>query len=63
MLKVENYHRSENIPFVVYGDFESYIKALDTCEPNTENSYTTQYQKRELSSFCYYIKCFDDRVP
>ena len=32
MLKFENYPRSENVPFVVYADFESYIKSLDTCE-------------------------------
>ena len=25
-------------------------------------SYTKQYQKHEPSSFCYYIKCFDDEV-
>ena len=62
MLKFENYHRSEKVPFVVYADFESYIKLLDTCEPNPEDSYTKQYQKHEPSSFCYYIKCFDEAV-
>ena len=25
-------------------------------------SYTNRYQKHEPSSFCYYIKCFDDKV-
>ena len=59
MLKFENYHRSEKVPFVVYADFESYIKPLDTWESNPEGSYTKQYQKHEPSSFCYYIKCFD----
>ena len=48
--------------FVVYADFESYIKPLDTCEPNPENSYTKQYQKHEPSKFCYHIKCFDDNM-
>ena len=62
MLKFENYHRSEKVLFIIYDDFESYIKPLDTCEPNPEGSYSKQYQKRELSSFCYYIKCFDETV-
>ena len=57
MLKFKNYHRSEKVPFIVYGDFECYIS-----QPNPESSYTKQYQKHEPSSFCYYIKCFDDEV-
>ena len=35
---------------------------MQSCEPNPESSYTKQYQKYEPSSFCYYIKCFDDEV-
>ena len=35
---------------------------MQSCEPNPESSYTKQYQKHEPSSFCYYIKCFDDEV-
>ena len=62
MLKYKNYHKSEKVPFVVYADFESYIKPLQSCELNPESSYTKQYQKHEPSSFCYYIKCFDDEV-
>ena len=62
MLKFKNYYKSEKVHFVVYVDFESSIKPLDTCEPNPEISYTEQYQKHEPSSFCYYIKCFDDNV-
>ena len=60
MFKFKNYYKSEKV--VVYADFDSYIKPLDTCEPNPENSYTKQYKKHEPSSFCYYIKCFDYNV-
>ena len=35
---------------------------MESCDTNTESSYTIQYQKHEPSSFCYYIKCFDDGV-
>lgn len=50
------------VPFIVYAEFESFIKPIDTCQPNPENSYTKQYQKPTSSSFCYYIKSYDDIV-
>ena len=62
MLKYEHYHRSEKVPFIVYADFESYIKPMHSCDPNPGSSYTKQYQKHEPSSFCNYINCFDDEV-
>ena len=62
MLKFKNYHGSEKVPFIVFADFACYNKPIQSCEPNPENSYTKQYQKHEPSSFCYYIKCFDDEV-
>ena len=52
----------KKVPFIIYADFESFIKPLQSCEPDPEKSYTNQYQKYEPSSFCYYIKCFDDEV-
>ena len=61
-LKFKNYNRSMRVPFIVYADFESFIKPIDTCKPNPKNSYTKQYQKHTPSSFSYYIKCFDDEV-
>ena len=62
MLKFKNYHRGEKVPFVIYADFESCIKSIHTCDLNTENSYTKQYQKHEPISFYYSIKCFDSKV-
>ena len=62
MLKYEHYYKSEKVPFIIYADFESYIKPMHSCDPNPEGSYTKQYQKHEPSSFCYYIKCFSDEV-
>ena len=35
---------------------------MHSCDPNTESSYTKKYQKHEPSSFCYFIKCYDDGV-
>ena len=62
MLEFKNSHRSEKVPFLVYADFECCIKPVRSCDPNPESSYSKQYQKHDPSSFCYYIKCFDDEV-
>ena len=68
MLEFKNHHISEKVPFIVFTDFECYIKPIQSCDPDpknrdgTELSYTKQYQKHEPSSFCYFIKCFDDGV-
>ena len=61
-LSFKNYNRSMRVPFIVYADFESFIKPIDNCGPNPKNSYTKQYQKHTPSSFSYYIKCFDDDI-
>ena len=50
------------VPFVIYADFESFIKSIDTCMNDPSRSYTKQYQKHIPSSYCYYIKCFDDNI-
>ena len=46
VLKLKN--MSEKAPFMIYAD--------------TEKSYTKKYQKHEIITFSYYIKCFDDTV-
>ena len=48
------------VPFIVYADFESLTTQLSTYQPNTEKSYTNQYQKHIPSWFCYHMNCFDD---
>ena len=47
MLKFKNYHRSEKVPFIIYADFESYIKPIQSCDPNPESSYTKKFQKTQ----------------
>ena len=51
MLEFKNYHRREKVPFIIYADFECFIKPMQSCKPNPESSYTKQYQKHEPSSF------------
>jgi len=61
MLGFKNYNRSMRHPSDVYADFESFIKPIDTCQPDPCKSYTEKYQHHVPSSICYYIKCFDDK--
>ena len=51
MLKFKNYRRSEKVPFIVYADFECFIKPIQLCDADDKSSYTKQYQKHEPSSF------------
>ena len=62
ILKFKNYHRGEKVLFIIYADFESLIKSIQSSNPNPDSSYTNKYQKHEPISFSYYIKCFDDNV-
>ena len=61
-VKFKNHKCSMRVPFIVYADFECFNNKLDTCQPNPGESYTMKYEKHIPSSFCYYIKCFDDNL-
>ena len=58
----ENHQRSMRVPFVVYADFEAFPEGISTCQPNSDESYTNQYQKHRPCGFCYYIKCTSDEL-
>ena len=62
ILKFKNYFKSMRVPFIIYADFESFIKTIDTCMNDPSESYTKQYQKHIPSSFCYYVKSIDDKI-
>jgi Rho termination factor, N-terminal domain len=59
-VKFQNYNRSMRVPFVVYADFESFIKPIDTCQPDPSKPYTNKFQKHEPSSICYKIVTADN---
>ena len=61
-LKFKNFRYSEKAPFVIYADFESLIKNMDSCDPDPNKSYTKKHQKHEPISFSYYIKSFNESV-
>jgi len=57
ILEFENFKHSTHVPIVVYADFECLTKPIESCKPNSEHSYTEQYQKHEPSGFCFNIVC------
>ena len=63
ILKFESIQKQMRVPFVVYADFESVLKPVETVEPNPQNSYTLNSLKHEPYSFAYLIKCsFNDSI-
>ena len=61
-LRFKNFLHSEKAPFAIYTDFESLIKPMDNCDPDSNKSYTKKYQKHEPISFSYYINSSIDGV-
>ena len=61
-IKFIKYLYSEKAPFVIYADFESILKPLNTCKPDPNKSYTLKYNEHEPVSFVYYIKSFNESV-
>ena len=58
----KNNNRSIRVPFIIYADFECFVKPIDSCEPSEEKSCTQKYQKHVPCGYCYWIKCFDDNL-
>src|SRR6218665_1817099 len=56
----DSFRSDESLIF--YADFESFIKPIDTCQPDPRVSYSYAHQKHTPGSFCYYAKCFDDSL-
>ena len=60
-IELKNHNRMIKVPFVVYADFESIVKPINSREPSDEKSFTNQYQKHVPCGFSYKIVCFDDK--
>ncbi|MCG8373491.1 MAG: Rho termination factor N-terminal domain-containing protein, partial [Balneolales bacterium] len=57
-----HFHKKIDVPFVIYADFESLMKAFHSAQPNPDKSYTMKLQKHNPDGFSYFIKCtFDDK--
>jgi len=56
-LEFKNHKHSMRVPIAVYADLECMTKPIQSCQPNSEHSYTEQYKKHEPSGFCFHIVC------
>ena len=54
-LEFKNHKHSMRVPTAVYADFVCMTKPIQSYQPNSEHSYTEQYQKHEPSGFCFCI--------
>ena len=57
MLKFNNFHKQQAVPFVIYADFKAITKKVQGCKPNDDKSYTEAYQTHEDCGYGYKIVC------
>ena len=62
ILKFNNFHKQQAVPFVIYADFEAITEKISGCQPNNDKSYTEAYQKHTDCGFGYKVVCcYDDK--
>ena len=57
ILKFNNFHKQQAVPFVIYADFEAITKNVQGYKPNDDKSYTEAYQTREDCGYGYKVVC------
>ena len=62
ILKFNNFHKQQQVPFVIYADFEAITEKISGCQPYNDKSYTEAYQKHTDCGYGYKIVCcYDDK--
>ena len=62
ILKYNNFHKQQPVPFVIYADFEAITEKISSCQPNNNKSYTEAYQKHTDCGYGYKVVCcYDDK--
>ena len=62
ILKYNNFHRQQAVPFVIYADFEAIAEKIQGCQQNNDSSYTEAYQKHTDCGYGYKVVCcYDDK--
>ena len=62
ILKFNNFHKQQPVPFVIYADFEAITEKISGCQPNNNKSFTDAYQKHTDCGFGYKVVCcYDDK--
>ena len=57
ILKFNNFHKQQPVPFVIYADFEAITKKVHGCRPSNKKSYTDAYQTHEDCGYAYKVVC------
>lgn len=61
ILAFNNFHKQQQVPFVIYADFEAITEKISGCKPDNNKSYTEAYQKHTDCGYGYKIVCcYDD---
>ena len=60
ILKFTNFHKQQQVPFVIYADFEAITEKISSCKPNDDKSYTEAYQKHTDCGYGYMVVCCYD---
>ena len=62
ILKFNNFHKQQPVPFVMYADFEAITEKISACSPKYDKSYTEAYQKHTDCGYGYKVVCcYDDK--
>ena len=51
ILKLNNFHKKQVVPFAIYADLEAITKKVQDCKPNGDKSYTEAYRTHEDCSY------------
>ena len=61
ILKYNSGEKSLKVLFIIYGDLECLLKKIDTCQNNTEKSYTEKKAKHKRSGYSLVTCCSFDK--
>ena len=62
ILQFNNFHKQQQVPFVIYADFEALTEKISNCQPDDNQSYTNAYQKHIDCGYGYKVVCcYDDK--
>ena len=62
ILKFNNFHKQQPVPFVIYADFEAITEKVQGCRQEGNKSYTEAYQIHTDCGYGYKVVCcYDDK--
>ena len=62
ILKFNNFHKQQPVPFVIYADFEAITEKVHGCQQEGNKSYTEAYQRHTDCGYGYKVVCcYDDK--